>query len=359
MTPPLSPSQIIQLLPLGPILRRELAAMARTIAVRFDCRCEVLPVEPLPAAAYRAGRRQYDADVLLEHLFDRLDPPVLRLVAVTQADLYAEGRNFVFGYAHMRDRVAVFSTLRLEERYWERPDAPALYRARVDKALTHELGHTFHAPHCEANGCVMHQVEFLWQLDQLPPDYCEACRGQVAAALARDVGGVETLYELAGSYMRRRRFARAATVYAQAAEVGPGDANVHNDHGVALLAIGDRAAAGRAFERSRQLRPELPFAWYNLGIVRREEGDVDGADDCFAEALRRDEDPRAAHRYLGVLHQDYFRDPARARRHFEQFRVLGGDDLEVVRRLRLLHDLPDAAAPGEPEETLPASSLPV
>jgi predicted Zn-dependent protease len=310
--------------------------MADLVSARFHVRAVVAAPLALPTSAFRPTRGQYDADALLETLFDLLDPEVSRVVGVTRADLFAEGRNFVFGYAHMRDRVAVLSTLRLSETWWGRADDPAVYRARLDKALTHELGHTFHAVHCSQPRCVMHQVEFLWQLDQLDHDYCEACRERVARALARGPRDAETLFELAGSYMRRRRFERAVGAYAEAALAAPDDAHYHNDHGVALLAVGDRESAALAFERARVLRPESPYAWYNLGIVSRERGDMEEADRCFGEALTRDVDPRAGHRYLGILHQDYFRDPIRARRHFEAFRALGGEDVEVQRRLDAL-----------------------
>ena len=333
-----SPRRLIQVLPLGSVDPVELAAIADSIRSGFDCECDVLPPVQLPSHAYHAPRGQYDADILLEFLFDRLNPEVMRIVGVTDADLFADGRNFVFGYAHMRDRVAVFSLLRLRERYWGRPDDAKRFRSRVDKALTHELGHTFHTPHCERKGCVMHQVEFLWQLDDLDPDYCRACNAKVRGLAAKGVDNPEALFELAGSYMRRRRFARAAATYAAAAARDPQNAHYANDHGVALLALGERAQAAKAFERAINLSPAFPHAWYNLGIVSRERGDTRAADRFFREALRRDEDPRAAYRYLGVLHQDYFHDPVRARVYLERYRALGGTDPEVGRRLKLLAD---------------------
>jgi tetratricopeptide (TPR) repeat protein len=182
----------------------------------------------------------------------------------------------------------------------------------------------------------MHQVEFLWQLDELDPGYCRACRTRVEAVAARGVDGAEAIFELAGSYMRRRRYARAAAAYAAASERDPKNPHYLNDHGVALLALGDRAGATRAFQRTILLAPRFPHAYYNLGIVCRERGDLHAADHFFGAAVERDDDARSAHRYLGVLHQDYFHDAARARLHLERYRALGGDDPEVLRRLAAL-----------------------
>jgi archaemetzincin len=325
--------RVIQVVPLGPVASEDLTLIAATIRALYDCHVEVSPETPLPAHAFRPGRGQHDADILLESLFDRLELDTLRIIGVTEQDLFADGRNFVFGYAHMRDRVAIFSTLRLHERYWRREDDDRLYKSRIHKALTHELGHTFHVPHCEMPRCVMHQVEFLWQLDELDPTYCRTCEAKVHNISRRGVDTPDSIFELAGSYMRRRRFPRAAAAYATAAERDPGNAHYHNDHGVALLALGERAAAARAFQRAIQLQPAFPHAYYNLGIVCRERGDARTADYFFDEAVKRDDDARSANRYLGVLHMDYFNDTPRARRYLERFRVLGGDDPDVRRRL--------------------------
>jgi len=294
-----------------------------------------MPVLALPLTSYHAERMQFDADTLLDSLFDRLALDVSRIVGVTEVDLFAEGRNFVFGYAHMRDRVAIFSSRRLRDSFWGRPENLYAFRQRIDKALIHELGHTFHAPHCGEARCVMRQVEHLWQLDELAPELCASCEERISVVAARGVATPEGLFELAGSFMRRRRFARAVSAYGAACALDPGNPHYANDLGVALLAVGEKVAAARTFQRAIELAPELPHAYYNLGIVHREAGDLRAADRCFSEAVLRDADIRQAHRYLGILHQDYFQDPPRARVYLERYVALGGgEDTEVRRRLK-------------------------
>ncbi|MFH0900166.1 MAG: tetratricopeptide repeat protein [Pseudomonadota bacterium] len=327
---------MIHLLPLGSVAAESLWTAARTVRALFGCHCEILPEVALPAFAYRPGRQQYDADELLDFLFDRLPMGVLRLVGLTEADLFAEGRNFVFGYAHLRDRVAVCSLTRLHERYWRRPNNDELMRSRLDKALAHELGHTFHVPHCDNDKCVMHQVEFLWQLDELCPLYCDYCLRRTQTVASRPPSHPRVLFELAGSYMRRKRFEQAAATYAAAAASDPRNSAYHNDLGVALLAAGDKAGAARALRRSIELSPETAHPYYNLGIISYEEHDFVAADRYFSEALQRDDDPRTGARYLGVLHQDYFGDAERARHYLRTCVSLGGGDSDVRRRLTVL-----------------------
>lgn len=284
-----------------------------------------MPAIPVPVRALNEGRKQLDADEILDVLFDKLSLDVSRVIGVTNLDLFAEGRNFVFGYAHMRDRIAVFST-------WRLLSEPR----RIEKALVHELGHTFHAPHCDSSECVMHQVEHLWQLDELSPDLCESCAERISVVASQGVSGAESLFELAGSFMRRRRFSKAVAAYSAACALDPHNPHYANDLGVALLAVGERKDAAATFDRAIHLAPELPHAYYNLGIVHREAGEVREADLCFTAALRRDPDLRQAHRYLGILHQDYFQDPPRALAYLERYVALGGEDTEVQRRLELI-----------------------
>jgi len=316
--------RVVQITPLGPVSYATLVAAALTVRQRFGCQPVVVAPLPIPAAARHDERGQVDADILLEILFDRLTADIVRIIGVTTEDTFADGRNFVFGYAHMRDRVAVVSAARLRD------------PSQLEKAVVHELGHTFHAPHCSDGRCVMRQVEHLWQLDDLDSDFCRVCSLRVAAVAARSIDSAESLFELAGSYMRRRRHAKAVGAYRAACEREPENPHYANDLGVALLACGERLGATRAFRRAIDLAPTFPHAYYNLGIIFRERGEVVTADSLFAAALERDGDSRSAHRYLGILHQDYFQDSPRARAYLERYVALGGTDVEVRRRLRIL-----------------------
>src|SRR5262249_62077077 len=109
-----------------------------------------------------------------------------------------------------------------------------------------------------------------------------------------------------------------------------------NALGVAYLPLAARSASPRACRRGIDLAPDFPHAYYTLGILFRERGDISTADTLFSAALERDTDTCSAHRYLGILHQDYFQDPPRARAHLERYVALGGTDIDVRRRLRLL-----------------------
>jgi archaemetzincin len=258
---------------IGTVRIRALAAPPAMVALTayvarevFGATIEVLPARPLPEHAFETARRQHDAEVLLDELFDDVVDDRTRVVGLCDADLFAPGRTFVFGYAHLQDRVAVVSLSRMLV------DAPAdddRVRWRLYKTLVHELGHTFGIAHCDEPRCAMREVGLLPTLDELAAEWGPRCEALVRRGLAQPQGTAHSLLAHGGSLLRRRRPLGAAAVLARAAGLAPESAECQNDLGVALLAAGDRLGAARAFRRALALRPDLYEAQRNLRILRR------------------------------------------------------------------------------------------
>jgi len=260
----------------------------------------------------------------------------MRVVGVLDADMFAAGRTFVFGYAHLRDGMAVYSLARLRQEFYGCPADVELLRWRTYRAVAHELGHTFGNPHCEDMDCVMHPVSHIETLDALSPIYCASCMQRTRKGLQVSPISAEGRFQRGGAYLRRRQLERAARAYRDAVTLSPGEARYHNDLGVALLSLGQREDARRAFGRATDLASDFPLPYYNLGILCRDEGGVEAAAQYFALGLARDRDPMAAHRYLGRLYEELFDDPDRARHHYLAYVQLGGREDEVVARAQAL-----------------------
>jgi archaemetzincin len=317
---------------LGDVAASDLSFLEKVIATLLGARSVVLPPVPIPAVHFDPTRHQYDADRLLELLFSRLPDGALRIIGVLAADMFAAGRTFVFGYAHLRDGVGVYSVARLREEWYGRPADDVVLHARAYRAVAHELGHTFGNPHCESSGCVMRAVSHIESLDALGPSYCTGCLKRVRRGLTVAPSSAEGRFLRAGALLRRRYPARAVAAYREATRKAPLDARYQNDLGVALLTLADRDGARAAFRRAAELASDFPHPYYNLGILAREEGGALAAERCFAEGLARDADPMAAHRYLGKLYDELFGDPARARRHYLAYLELGGAEASIVAR---------------------------
>jgi archaemetzincin len=109
--------------------------------------------------AYDIGRKQYDAQGLLDHLLR-----VMRSEHVLWAidrDMYYDGLNFVMGLA-MFHIGAVVSTYRL--------DSAAL----VAKEAVHEAGHVLGLQHC-GNECVMQFSSTIESAKKKPGKLCARC----------------------------------------------------------------------------------------------------------------------------------------------------------------------------------------
>jgi archaemetzincin len=135
---------------------------------------ELLPATDLPPGAYNRSRGQYRAEALLGLAAHA--PGAQRVLGVTDADLYSEGLNFVFGIAESPGRAAVISTARLRA-----ADNEALFRARVLKEAMHELGHTLGLGHCDDHRCAMYFSNTLADTDRKGSRLCPDCRARLSA----------------------------------------------------------------------------------------------------------------------------------------------------------------------------------
>jgi predicted Zn-dependent protease len=97
--------------------------------------------------------------------------PHTKVLAVTEADLYADDLNFVFGIAQSGGRAAVISLCRLGL-----GADPPLRRDRALKEAVHELGHALGLVHCPDPKCVMHFSNSLADTDRKGSALCPVCQ---------------------------------------------------------------------------------------------------------------------------------------------------------------------------------------
>jgi archaemetzincin len=157
----------LTLLPIGPIdlgVVRDLAGAVSALGFRVTVASE----RAIPVGAYVPARRQHQAAALVELARQEAGD---RVLAVTEADLYSDDLNFVFGLADSPGRAAVISLHRL------RAGGDAhLFRERAAKEAIHELGHTMGLPHCSDPLCVMYFSNSLADTDRKATAPCPRCR---------------------------------------------------------------------------------------------------------------------------------------------------------------------------------------
>jgi archaemetzincin len=109
---------------------------------------------------------------------------LVRLLGVTDVDLYVPSLNFVFGEAKCPGNVAVISIFRLDPRFYGEENESLLYRRAVKEAV-HELGHTFGLTHCEDSSCVMFFSNSIYDTDRKHETFCGRCVPLVRKAVQR------------------------------------------------------------------------------------------------------------------------------------------------------------------------------
>ena len=137
----------------------------------------------LPAIdfAYDANRRQYRSADVLEMLARVCPADALKLLAVTERDLFIPVLTFVFGHAQLGGRLAVVSLARLRQEFYGLPPAAEVLCDRVRKEALHEAGHAFGLVHC-AHPCAMALSANIQHIDRKPAAFCAACAARLAKA---------------------------------------------------------------------------------------------------------------------------------------------------------------------------------
>jgi archaemetzincin len=153
-----------------------LDALAAALASEFRVSCHVSSDVLDATVMFEPGRRQYHSTVILRAMTRLVSDPGVRLVAVTELDLFVPVLTFVFGEAQLGGNCAVVSMRRLREEFYGLPPNPALTAERLLKEAIHELGHTFGLRHCANWQCAMASTHIVERLDLKEARYCTACR---------------------------------------------------------------------------------------------------------------------------------------------------------------------------------------
>lgn len=175
------PERYFALQPLGKVDDDLKEMMRRFVEVAYGRTCKVMSPVSLPSSAYDARRKQYRASELLDVLRNRFlltrlfHPGNIKVVGMTEKDIYTRQMNFIFGLASLRGRFCVVSTCRFHQSFRRKPEDKELLYGRALKVLYHELGHTFGMRHCDKIQCAMCYHNSLTELDDGYVWFCPEC----------------------------------------------------------------------------------------------------------------------------------------------------------------------------------------
>ena len=143
-----------------------------------------MPVKPTQIPnlefAYDPQRRQYASFPVLELLVRLFPSDAVKLVAVTEHDLFVPVLTFVFGHAQLDGRAAVVSLARLRQEFYGLPANREVFLERAAKEVLHEAGHTFGLVHCADRSCAMSLSTNVRHIDLKQAAYCAPCGARLA-----------------------------------------------------------------------------------------------------------------------------------------------------------------------------------
>ena len=137
----------------------------------------ILPLVALPKEAYYKPRSRYRADKLLDYLGLGVDVEFTKIIGLTHKDISTtNGDHYdwgIFGLGSLGGKPCVVSSFRLRARGANE----TLFRQRLVRVATHEIGHTLGIPHCPDRKCNMADAEgSILSVDQGTGKLCAQCK---------------------------------------------------------------------------------------------------------------------------------------------------------------------------------------
>jgi archaemetzincin len=161
--------------PIGELSPELIEAIAGEIKQVFGFTTEIGAVLQDLSFALDQNRHQYNSTLVLEQLAANTLPHSLKVLAITQVDLFIPILTHVYGEAQLGGAACIVSTFRLNEG----PSGMSIQKKfieRIVKEAVHELGHTFNLRHCPEHSCIMHYCRNEEDVDRKSDQLCRYCK---------------------------------------------------------------------------------------------------------------------------------------------------------------------------------------
>ncbi len=169
----------IDIVPIGNTKEPYLSFLRQTLPQVFKIETRIRPHLVDLSAVYDPNRNQYNSSALLFQLIQDPPPETLKILGVTELDLFIPIFTFLFGEAQLNGIGALVSTHRLHNKFYGIPDDEELLKIRLLKEAIHELGHTFGLIHCFNLRCVMNTSTYVEDIDQKSAHFCRSCEREI------------------------------------------------------------------------------------------------------------------------------------------------------------------------------------
>lgn len=165
----------IDIVPIGEVEETLLLFLKQNIVQTFNIQTRILNRHFDLSPVYDPARNQYNSSGLLLQLINDASPETLKILGVTELDLFMPIFTFLFGEAQLNGIGALVSAHRLHNQFYGIPEDMELLKDRLLKEGIHELGHTFGLIHCFTLKCVMRSSTYVEDIDQKSIHFCKSC----------------------------------------------------------------------------------------------------------------------------------------------------------------------------------------
>ena len=169
----------IDIVPIGEIEEPFLLSLKQSLFQTFKIQTRIRRRSFDLSHVYDPTRNQYNSSGLLLQLINDASPETLKILGVTELDLFIPIFTFLFGEAQLNGIGAIVSVHRLHNQFYGIPENKELLKNRLLKEGIHELGHTFGLIHCFNLRCVMNTSTYVEDIDQKSANFCRFCEQEV------------------------------------------------------------------------------------------------------------------------------------------------------------------------------------
>jgi archaemetzincin len=171
----ITPEYKIVVSPIGNFDSEIIGSVEKGINRIFGFKTLILPLLENIGFALDSARNQYHSTSILDKLESCAPAYSLKVLAITNVDLFIPILTHVYGEAQLGGRTCIVSTYRLK-------DSASSIRAgislsdRIAKEAIHEIGHTFKLLHCKDHSCIMHYCRTEHDVDRKSDQLCRYCK---------------------------------------------------------------------------------------------------------------------------------------------------------------------------------------
>jgi archaemetzincin len=169
----------IDIVPIGEVEETLLLFLKQSFFQTFNIETRIRNCRFDLSLVYDPARNQYNSSGLLLQLISDTPSDTLRILGVTELDLFIPIFTFLFGEAQLNGIAALVSTHRLHNQFYGIPENKELLKNRLLKEGIHELGHTFGLIHCFTLKCVMKSSTYVEEIDKKSPAFCRVCEQEI------------------------------------------------------------------------------------------------------------------------------------------------------------------------------------